>query len=154
MLADTIGAIITQANVGRTPALALLIGEKHKAENGVPPRIVWVPVSESFGPAKKIGGNPRAVRTRLATVECEVWGADLATTEQMINDIIFAAHTALGHGWYEVQSGRWKTEGELRALGYECALTWTFEIPVVGTAATATTPETYTTTTTIDSVVP
>jgi hypothetical protein len=133
-----------------TVPLPSFVGEKYEAGHGTPPRLVWVPTDDTFGAPVKIGANPKAVRTRHAGADCIVWGGSLAATEQLVNDLVYAAHKALQHAWYSVDHGRWDSKGELTNQGIACVLGWTFQIPIVGPAAVATTPETYTTTTTID----
>lgn len=139
-----------------TAPVPSFVGEKYEAEHGTPPRLVWVPTDDTFGPPVKTGAsggvNPKSVRTRLAGVDCHIWAADLAAAEQIINDLVFAAHKALKHGWYEPQAGHWKTAGELQNQGIGYVLPFILQIPIVGTAAASVTLLTYVTTTTIDEV--
>ncbi len=56
--------------------------------NAAPPRVVWVPISESFGPADVSTYYPaknvaaaraqRAIATRISTIEAHIWAAAAA----------------------------------------------------------------------------
>lgn len=145
-LADFIGDVVAHLNTGRDEPIPSYLGEKYKAQNDAPPRLVWVPTSDTFGPAVRIGANPKSVANRVAGVECRIWGATLADTEALLNDVLVAARR-MGGGLLEMRGGEWQTEGELANEGFLYVMSLAVQIPVTEPAAVAITPETYTTST-------
>lgn len=148
MLADIITNVLTRLNAGRATPLALKVGERHIGENDAHTRIVWVPSEDTFSPAVQVGGMPRAVATRVAGVEAHVWAADMAETEDLVNDLVVAWHAATG-GHYDLRGGEWKTAGELMNDGSAYLLRLTAHLPVVRAAPAQVRPETTTSTTDI-----
>ena len=160
------------ASVGAsTIPITSIIGEQGEGQNDAPPRLVWVPSRDSFGPALQIGPKPRgrSVRSRRAGVDCHLWapaaspgpGVNLATAslsaaEQVLNDLLAAVHEELRAGtaadadtwWshgckYELGSCEWQTRGTLMQNGCECIVEMTFELPVLDSPLGIVTPETF-----------
>ncbi len=124
----------------------------HLAEAAVPPRIVWVPLAESFGPAMGQGGdatgNPRPVATRQSQFEVHIWAAadpqtgqanqnalDLDACELLLNAFMWAVYSKV-HGAPAqpfLGTGRWSrgnVDGQLLTLGQAYILPLTIYIPV------------------------
>ena len=139
MLADIINAAMTRLNTGRQLRLDTLMGEKHIMAVGVPPRVVWVPTDDSFGPTENLGAQPRQVYTRIAGVGVHIWGPDLAQTEKLLNDLVAAIRQTVTGPNVNLESATWITEGELMALGAVCVLRAAFKIPITEAPLTTTT---------------
>ncbi len=124
----------------------------HLAEAAVPPRIVWVPITEGFGPAMGQGGdgvkNPRPVATRQSFFEIHVWAAaepqtgavdqnaaDLDACELLLNAFMWATYSKI-HGAPAlpfIGTGRWSrgnVDGSILSLGVAYILPMTVYIPV------------------------
>lgn len=111
-----------------------------------PPRIVWVPVTEDYQPARGQGGDivldsvsnmtlPGGalppLYTRVSSVECDVWGATRDDVETMINAVVSAVHDCLSNGSYGIQAARWLLPEETSKDGEVYRLTFQFMVPVV-----------------------
>ncbi len=128
------------------------LGSVENPAANIPPRIVWVPLSESFGPAVGQGGdgvkNPRPVATRQSNIECHLWAAanvqtgspdqiaeDLDACEALINAFAWALYSRL-HGSPAalfVGTGRWtrgNVLGQNLTLGVGYILPFTVNIPI------------------------
>ena len=139
----------------------------HLAEAAVPPRIVWVPLTEGYGPAKGQGGDgvsrPRTIGTRQSHFEAHIWAAatpqnglpdqdarDLDACEALLNAFMFCLYAKV-HGAPAlpfVGTGRWSrgnVDGTVLTLGVAYILPFTVEIPVTRP------PETTVTITEIDA---
>jgi tetrahydromethanopterin S-methyltransferase subunit B len=93
----------------------------------------------------KVGANPKSYATRVAGVDCAVWGEDLAKTEQMVNDLIVALHReCMSRGNYELRGAEWVTAGELTNNGIVYLLRLAIDIPIVGPPAIPVRPQTET----------
>ena len=145
MLDAIIHAVVKAFNGARPFATASFIGEKYIAQNDRPPRLVWIPTTDSFGPPVQVGANPKSYATRVAGVDCAVWGEDLAKTEDMANDLIVAIHQQCkSRGNYEVRGAEWVTAGELTNNGIVYLLHLAIDIPIVGKPAIPVRPRTET----------
>ncbi len=129
--AYTSGGTVSQAFVdGR-----ILLGRQHIAENSSPPRVVFVPLSSTFGPRSvssrsNVAGNmsaeqlyasqARSLATEKVTFEVHVWGlatsgdddANFDATQVLYQQVIRTANliatgrVGLGSGrWVEAESG-------------------------------------------------
>jgi len=140
-----IHAVVKAFNDARQHRIPSFIGEKFIAQNDTPPRLVWIPTADSFGPPVKVGANPKSYATRVAGVDCAVWGEDLAKTEEMVNDLIVALHQqCLSRGNYELRGAEWSTAGELTNNGIVYLLRLAIDIPIVGVPAVPVRPQTET----------
>jgi hypothetical protein len=165
-------AWVSPAIGSSTTPITSIIGEQGEGQNDAPPRFVWVPTRDSFGPAMQVGPKPRgrSVRTRNAGVECHLWaqaatpnpGENLATAslsiaEQLLNDLVWSVHEELraglapdGDTWwswgclYRLGAVEWQTKGTLMQNGCECVAELTFALPVIENAMAIVTPETFT----------
>jgi hypothetical protein len=145
MLDRIIHEVVHAFNGARPFATASFIGEKYIAQNDTPPRLVWIPTSDTFNPPVFVGANPKCYATRVAGVDCAVWGGKVAEAEEMANDLIVAIHEQCrSRGNYELRGAEWITAGEFMNNGVVYLLHLAFEIPVVGRPATVTRPETET----------
>ena len=94
-----------------TPLLSfggeVLVGEENLSREGAPPRTVWVPGADSFGPpSERFGAQQRALHTLRCAATVHLWGSDLAAAEAMRDDFINALRRAVGPN-YELQGGIW-----------------------------------------------
>lgn len=128
-------------------------GSDRNAE-AAPPRIVWVPVDEDYGPPRGIGGDEQVdgagnmnlpngalkpLYSRLVDVECDIWGAQLDDVDNtMINATVSAVHDAL-QGSYGIKSARWLLPEELMKDGECYRVTFQFAVPVTKIAPLETT---------------
>jgi hypothetical protein len=141
-VAKIIDTVVGTFNAGRPRPVPSFIGEKYIAQNDTPPRLVWIPTADSFGPPVKVGANPKSYATRTAGLDCAIWGPDLATTEAMANDLIVALHQqCLSRGNYELRGAEWITAGELTNNGIVYLLHLAIDIPIVGVPAVPVRPQ-------------
>lgn len=77
------------------PGVPVLVGKKYIAADGVPPRVVLVPSRDRIAPPQRVGGVQRAIHTRFAGVQMHVWGADVATTEALVHQVLVAIRAAV-----------------------------------------------------------
>ena len=93
----------------------------------------------------QVGANPKSYATRVAGVDCAVWGEDLAKTEEMVNDLIVALHReCMSRGNYELRGAEWITTGELTNNGIVYLLRLAIFVPIVGVPAIPVRPRTET----------
>jgi hypothetical protein len=153
-LADIISAVNTDLNTGRPVQVTVAVGERFLQEYASPPRVVWIPSSDSFVAPMKMGRSPRALWDRKPGVAVHVWAAgavqanaalqsvaDLAATEGLVNDLVASIHRVVkaAHGFYELSGAEWITAGQVEARGLACVLSLSFLVPVVeATSTTAT----------------
>ncbi len=132
MLATILEAVRARLGVATT---AWLIGAAKAQQHGRPPRYVWIPGRDKFGPPDRAGGRPRALLTRVATVECHLWGTDLADAENRLHALVAALH-ADARTSFAIGDADWDRSQATEA-GQLVVLSVTFSIPV--TDATLTT---------------
>ena len=118
--------------------LTVDIGRNALSENQSPPRIVWVPGEDEYGPRGAQTSNPPAAATRFAGVRAHIWGKDLVAAEQLIHLTVGAILTvALGSVQDGVKGfrGQWLTQEERVAgwsrLGEVYVLSFALAIPVL-----------------------
>lgn len=146
MLADLIAEIAAKLPPGTTS----LVGARHIAAHGAPPRVVWVPTQDKFGPARQHGTEPRAIKSRGAGVVVHIWARDpdgnpekdLAACEQLLNAVLWATHQ-VAYGSYEVVDGSWLGQDgeELTQMGRAYLLELQFQVPITAPVATTETIE-------------
>jgi hypothetical protein len=127
-MTTTMGALVPPETVPQ-----FLVGADHLQDEGAPPRIVWVPTVESIRGPHAQGGdgirNPRPLRTRHATVQAHIWGADIPKTEVLANHVV-AALNDVAHGAYDVVRGDWSIgQAAANRLGFVYVLEWEVQIP-------------------------
>lgn len=139
----TIAAAITKnltvAGVTLTDG-AVLLGEENLHADSSPPRVVMIPRTEAWGDRDAADRTRNAyvyspLFTRLVNFETHLWGADYDSTEDLLNQVIRAAHVATA-GIIGVERGRWNTDSELAKLGREYVVEITIAVPVTSAAAT------------------
>lgn len=140
---------------------------RERFEEQAPPRIVWVPTTEDFQPARGQGGDESVdsagnqnlpggalppLYTRVCNVECDIWGATRDDAETMINAVVSSVHDALSNGSYGIVGANWLLPEETQKDGEVYRLTFQFMVPVTRvapqttTATVSTIPETPTST--------
>jgi hypothetical protein len=120
--------------------VASRIGERWATTHeDAPPRIVWAPQEDSFGPAVNLSENPRQLRSCFTRVVVHLWGAEdgtgsFAPTEALKNALVASIYRAC-HGYFEIGRGRWKSEdGSIGDAGGLYLLEVTFGIPITDVA--------------------
>lgn len=128
------------------------LGATEQVAANVPPRIVWVPVSENYVAAVGQGGvtrsSPRPVLTRQSFFQVHLWAAaaqqsgqatqyalDLNALETLLNAFAWAAYSVLhgAPGQLEIGTGSWaraNVAGQNLTLGVGYILPLTVNIPV------------------------
>lgn len=123
---------------GRLPAipdLKIVTGWRELARQSKPPRLVWVPGQDTFGPATQYS-NPRPVMTRFAGVEAHCWGVDEQEAEELAHQVLLALYLTLESNLtLQINSGTWLTQdlknaGDIK-LGEVYVISFVVGIPVV-----------------------
>lgn len=140
------------------------IGEEWIRREEAPPRVVWIPRSETYRMPEGQGGDetgePRPLRTRVVSVEAHLWaasidsdgaetsaGANLTAIETLLNGTVQAISK---HAWgsFEGSTGQWVfADGANIKLGVVYVFAFELRIPVPRVASTTATiltmPTTY-----------
>ena len=112
------------------PQLEASTGANHIGRHGTPPRIVWVVTTVAHAAAEKPKlAQGRSVLTRQIEVNAHVWGADLGSLEQLIDDTIVAIHHA-AHGSVDFAGEDWIAAEEAHQ-GQAALLRFHLAMPVV-----------------------
>lgn len=149
-LSDVISAVMADFNLGRSKPLRVLFGEKHLEEHDNPPRVVWMPQSDSFKPTQFVGGTPRPLWDLVATYSIHVWGSDIDGTRQLELDLVASLHRVMHLGdplrslRFEPLGAVWHNVGELQTNGVKLELTVSFTLQVLDRPATTAAPTTVT----------
>jgi hypothetical protein len=111
-------------------------------------RVVCYPTNDPINPTTRIGGNPRARRTRMASLETHVWGPvaisqdgaidsvqSLRNAESLLNVVINAAMD-LAVGTIQFSAIQWDERTAVARAGWLAILTITVEVPIVDTTFT------------------
>jgi hypothetical protein len=136
LISDVIAAVMADMNIGRAQALATLIGEKHLAENDAPPRIVWLPTTDEFSPARLAGGTPRPLWDMVANYSLHLWADTIDAARQMELDAVAAMHRVMHAGIaasslrFKPTGATWHNEGELQTSGVQLELMVSFTMTV------------------------
>jgi hypothetical protein len=126
---------------GALGSIPSLFGEENLAEHGAPPRVVWVPTADKFGPPTQRGsvvGDARALHTNRAAVAVHCWGADTASALALRDQFIVALRGQIGPN-YELQDGGWAGQA-MMTNGRVYILSLTLNIPIVDTAPAVAAP--------------
>ena len=136
-LMDVFGAVQTRVTAVLTALAAtvpqFLVGANELANEGAPPRVVWVPTVEAIQGPHAQGGdgvsNPRPLRTRHAVVQAHIWGADIPACEALANHLVAAIHDVC-HGAHNEIRADW-TVGQASATraGWLYVLEWEVQVP-------------------------
>ena len=156
MITDVFTAVSAHALLSTTVSK---LGAEFLAEADAPPKVIWVPTSDSFQPGSRqtstsntVAKEPRQIGIRTAGVRVRVWAAgdgtpagDIAAVEALLQAFLVAVHETT-YGSYRVQTMAWVNAdgGELEQLGRACDVSLTFDIPVVKPARTTATLTTIT----------
>lgn len=134
---------VATAVASRMAGVPVLVGKKYLAQQGAPPRVVFVPTRDRLGPPQRIGGPSPAILTRHAGVQVHVWADDVAATEQLVGQLLLAINAAIAEdfdtlsiapsGYKAVDGGwldqAWTNAGEVWVGNFE------FAFPVTKSAA-------------------
>jgi hypothetical protein len=136
-LVDVFNAVQTRLTTVLTalgaPVPEYLVGAQELANQTTPPRIIWVPTTETIQGPHAQGGdgvrNPRPLRTRHAQVQAHIWGADIPACEALAGHLVAAIHDVC-HGVHDEISADW-TVGQtaVARLGWLYVLAWEVQIP-------------------------
>lgn len=74
------------------------VGARFIPQNDAPPRIVVVPIRETYSQPGAIGGNPRLLCNANVELAWHCWGIDYATTTRLIQSVITSIRLAMGTG--------------------------------------------------------
>lgn len=110
---------------------AVFTGEENLSAQGAPPRVVWVPTQDAFGPATQRGSkpsDPRALLTCRAGMDIHCWAESFAAAQALRDALVLALRTAIGVN-YQITGGRWLGQ-EWTALGRVYVLSLTIDIPI------------------------
>lgn len=121
-LADIVAEIMAEVE-GLTPALAgkWALSTRELAKLSDTPRVIWVPVSDAFGPARRSDPDVRSLATAQSSVRVVVWADTVGDVETIREQLISATHHATA-GSYALAGGEWgerqgaTTKGELYVL--------------------------------------
>lgn len=105
-------------------------------QQGVPPRVTWVPTRDDYGPPEKRtrGGQSteRSLGTRAAGITCECWGTDADATEDLLECLL--RHLILKAGpakvGVSIVSGQWVEQTGASTLGESYALSITMPVDI------------------------
>lgn len=131
--------ILQQVNALLPVTVTVQVGAEHLSEHVAPPRVLWVPLPESFEPARNTRWARRPIATRVAKVACHVWavGSDpakpTAAAEDLVEQVYGAIHS-VAYGAYELPkvAGFQHQDGsEITRLGRLYVFTVGFKVPVL-----------------------
>ena len=124
-----------------TPGWSLLPRFLYLHRQSSPPRIVWVPTGDTFGPPSQ-RGNSRADsiarQTARTPVDVHLWGADWDATIALRDLFLQALRTFAGPN-YHPSAGRWVGSEDLESKGKLYVLSVSFDIPVTDVAISSST---------------
>lgn len=155
MITDVFTAVSAHSGLA---GVECVLGAEYREELSRPPRLVWVPSSDTFEPGKRINSpnslpitnNPRlndSVGTRWAGVKVLCWAetsdstktatADIAAAEDLVRRLLVAVHEKC-FGSYRVLGMEWTgADGaELVQVGRACLVSLSFAIPIFKDAPT------------------
>ena len=117
----------------RDPDVTIELGAQRLHDHTAPPRILWVPSEDEYGPPVSKGERPVSMPgsafTKLAGFDIHVWGADETATEELNRLFIEVCHLCIG-GAFDIKSGSWEKDGETAENGIEYVLLITLKLPV------------------------
>jgi hypothetical protein len=107
------------------PSTVKFVGPERKDDQSTAPRISWHPKRERHLPPKELG----IVLVRECAIEVEIWGDDLAQTEELLGKFLAVTHDLCSRFSYSFGSGEWITGG-VSASGCIHRLNLLLQIPV------------------------
>lgn len=101
-------------------------------EHGCPPRIAWVPTTDTWDTAQPVEPGYRSVKTRNATIEAHLWGANYDQAEAMLHNLVSALHKHFPCV-HSIQPAKWLqlAKDPQMGMGWVVVLPIVFEIPVL-----------------------
>jgi len=101
-LQDVVNAVTSRLPEGTD----VKVGKKYLVGNAKPPRVVFVPTRDNFTASQRTNGTTvarvdsdgnktfagRQLMVRSAGAQVHVWGADVATTETLVHQLLAAIH--------------------------------------------------------------
>ena len=115
-----IAEIMAAVNAGRAgdAQLPVLIGERDLASHGTPPRVVWVPTRDTFGPpVPGVGAvTVQQVMTLYAEYDVHCWGASIDDARALMVEVVLAGFRCAGR-YFAATGAQWVIEGEVEHLG-------------------------------------
>lgn len=137
MIADVLEGVRARLGVD---AGIWLIGDHKRQQNARPPRYVWVPTGDTFAPPARLKAHLRHLYTRVAGLDCYLWGESLADAETRLHALIAACH-AEGNTAFQLRGTEWE-RSQVNDAGALVVVSMAWLIPV--TDATLTTDRTTT----------
>lgn len=129
-IADLNATMAAKGMAIRGVPIVAQLGEEKVAQLGSHPRVVVYPVSDEIRPAMQAAGNnPRALYTRVCSLEWELWGGDYTEVEALIQCILHVVHECT-RGASEVQGGDWDRETLDDQWGRKFRLRTSFFVPI------------------------
>lgn len=134
----------------RLSGVETLFGAENLARHGSSPRVVWVPLTESFGPPDGRGSERGTLWTRNVYIEAHLWAGDydsngqesaayanLDAMETLIAQVVRALHYEMTQRSYQLTGqARWKVDDELVVHGAGYVLPILIKIPIQREATT------------------
>lgn len=117
-----------------------LMGEAWLARTDPPPRIIFVPVDDAFGPVEGPGGNPRPIANVLKSVDLVIHGETFDHCEGMRDQCVIALHavakkatagSAGRAGRIVLGKGKWSRGTKHAKNGEEYVLSFSYGAPIV-----------------------
>lgn len=116
-------------------ALTYKFGRRYLAQQGTPPRVVWVLGGGSPSPAvkKDFPGGRRSLVTRNPVLTAVCWGSDPDAASDLASAVVAAMQRRYG-GRVRFLGESWEDAPAATDLGEVCALTWAWPIAVLDRA--------------------
>lgn len=105
-----------------------LIGDYKRQQNARPPRYVWVPTGDTFVAPERSQRLLRHLYTRVAGVDCHLWGADLADAEERLEALVAACH-ATANTAFELRGAEWD-RAQVNEAGQLVIVSMRWRIPI------------------------
>lgn len=129
---EAVLAEVQAAIAAEHPTVTFRFGARWLAANDPAPRIVWIPLGESFqgGPARGPNvGRQRATGARGVRVGVHVWAGTFAGAEALLENVLRCAHK-VAVGSYAPGSTDWEPTGH-QDKGEVATLELTLTVPVM-----------------------
>ncbi len=114
--------------VAPSPALSWEVSTRAQAENHSPPRVLWVPQVDGFGPPRHAHATQRTIWTCTTTVALVVWALSTDQVEA-IREALLSELERITGGSVQIIAGKWGSERAQLDLGESYELHIAFAIP-------------------------
>ena len=107
-----------------------------------PPRVVWDPGTDSFGPPSQRGSDradPTSRHTVVTALEAHIWGAGWRETYLLRDQFVRALRAVLGPN-YRLTGGRWVGSSDILSNGKLYILAFSVDVPITDAPPTLATP--------------